>query len=112
MIRKGLFATFIISTLLLTFSAQARDGKAWGGQCIVTKGSSVSSSSCSNEGVSCTGNGRGGVDCTWNGVEGDYSESDIPQAEKKEKAAITPPLITPKPEAGAKPIEGIKKKAE
>lgn len=58
----GVFCVFIISA----FPAVAADGKAWGGQCVITGNSgNVTSSSCSNDGVSCEGNGRGGTDCSW-----------------------------------------------
>lgn len=64
---KAMSATIaIVLSVAFSTSASARDGKAWGGQCIVSGvGGAVSSESCNSEGVSCIGNGRGGTDCTW-----------------------------------------------
>jgi hypothetical protein len=87
---KILLNVFFALSMVATVSpANARDGKAWGGQCIVMKGGAVNSASCGSEGVSCTGNGRGGVDCSWNGIAGTY-EDKLGVKESVKKMKISP----------------------
>ena len=71
----------------------------------------MNSASCSNEGVSCTGNGRGGVDCTWNGVAGTYKDDPFSVKEKIGSAPSRDPVLQQPVEDGgevARPAE-IKK---
>jgi len=91
---KYLFNALVaISVVATVVPAHARDGKAWGGQCVVSKGGAVASASCNSEGVHCEGNGRGGVDCSWNGIEGEYQEElSVKDSVKKMK-----PMIVKKP---------------
>jgi len=65
---KSIYASLtLVFAFALAIPAHARDGQAWGGQCVVTddSGSRVNSASCDSSGVSCSGDGTGGVSCSW-----------------------------------------------
>ncbi|WP_417267610.1 hypothetical protein [Celeribacter baekdonensis] len=68
-LKKSTITALITASAImsLTGAASARDGKAWGGQCIVTSldGAKVNSASCDSEGVKCSGTGWGGTSCSW-----------------------------------------------
>jgi hypothetical protein len=61
---KALATVAIVATAL---PAHAKDGKAYGGQCLIMNdaGTKQNSRSCNLSGVSCEGDGHGGDSCTW-----------------------------------------------
>lgn len=94
---KSIYASLtLVFTFALAVPANARDGQAWGGQCITNTAKGIIAVAC-GDGASCSGNGRGGSDCT-------FSIKAEPAHKTEGRETVTQRTVIPKANGGLAPV--------